>query len=159
MKKPNEAEPDVLVMTATPIPRTLALTLYGDLDSSVLDTAAGAHARRDAQGPGERAEDVWNFVRKQSRQKRQAYIVYPVIEGARTISLSWISPSGKQRLQLLRPGRRASRLNNRCFNSRSSALKPELRSATEMYDQLRAGACTICVSPAAWPPRSEPKKM
>ena len=75
------AEPDVLVMTATPIPRTLALTLYGDLDVSVLDelppgrTPVVTRAVTD-----ERAPEVWDFVRKQVTAGHQAYVVYPVIE-------------------------------------------------------------------------------
>jgi len=84
MKKPNAAEPHVLVMTATPIPRTLALTLYGDLDLSVLDELPPGRTpivtRRIVD---ERAEEVWGFVRKQVAAGHQAYIVYPVIEGSR----------------------------------------------------------------------------
>ncbi|HUX43822.1 MAG TPA: ATP-dependent DNA helicase RecG, partial [Terracidiphilus sp.] len=84
MKKPNQPEPDVLVMTATPIPRTLALSLYGDLDVSVLDELPpGRTPIVTRRVPGERAEDVWDFVRKQVAQGRQAYIVYPVIEGSK----------------------------------------------------------------------------
>ncbi len=78
MKKPNQPEPDVLVMTATPIPRTLALSLYGDLDLSVLDELPpGRTPIVTRRVPGERAEEVWEFVRKQVAQGRQAYIVYP----------------------------------------------------------------------------------
>ena len=77
----SAAEPDVLVMTATPIPRTLALTLYGDLDVTVLDEMPPGRTpivtRRVAD---DRAEEVWNFVRKQVEAKHQAYVVYPVIE-------------------------------------------------------------------------------
>ncbi len=69
MKKPNQPEPDVLVMTATPIPRTLALSLYGDLDLSILDELPPGRmpivTRRVA---GERADEVWDFVRKQVAQ-------------------------------------------------------------------------------------------
>ena len=81
MKKTDAAEPDVLVMTATPIPRTLALTLYGDLDVSVLDELPPGRTpivtRRVAD---DRADEVWAFVRKQVATGHQAYIVYPVIE-------------------------------------------------------------------------------
>jgi ATP-dependent DNA helicase RecG len=84
MKKPGALDPDVLVMTATPIPRTLALTLYGDLDASVIDELPPGRTpivtRRTTE---ERAEDVWGFVRKQVEAGRQAYVVYPVIEGAK----------------------------------------------------------------------------
>ena len=83
MKKPNQAEPDVLVMTATPIPRTLALSLYGDLDVSVLDELPPGRAPIvTTRVPGENSGAVWEFVRKQVAQGHQAYIVYPVIEGA-----------------------------------------------------------------------------
>jgi ATP-dependent DNA helicase RecG len=75
------AEPDTLVMTATPIPRTLALTIYGDLDVSVLDELPPGRSpivtRRVAD---ERAAEVWDFVRQQAAAGHQAYVVYPVIE-------------------------------------------------------------------------------
>ena len=83
MKKPNQPEPDVLVMTATPIPRTLALSLYGDLDVSVLDELPpGRTAIVTRRVPDERSAEVWDFVRKQVKLGRQAYVVYPVIEGS-----------------------------------------------------------------------------
>ena len=68
-------------MTATPIPRTLALTLYGDLDTSVLDELPPGRTPITTRRIGdERADEVWEFVRKQVKAGRQAYIVYPVIE-------------------------------------------------------------------------------
>jgi ATP-dependent DNA helicase RecG len=73
-------EPDVLVMTATPIPRTLALTLYGDLDLSVLDQLPpGRTPIITKQLTDDQSPKVWEFVRKQVTAGHQAYIVYPVI--------------------------------------------------------------------------------
>jgi len=74
------SEPDVLVMTATPIPRTLALTLYGDLDLSVLDELPpGRTPIATRCVPDDRSPEVWEFVRKQVMAGHQAYVVYPVI--------------------------------------------------------------------------------
>jgi ATP-dependent DNA helicase RecG len=68
-------------MTATPIPRTLALTLYGDLDTSILDELPpGRTPITTRLVSDERSEEVWEFVRKQVAAGRQAYVVYPVIE-------------------------------------------------------------------------------
>jgi len=73
--------PHVLVLTATPIPRTLSLTLYGDLDVSVLDelppgrTAIVTSMRTEQHLPG-----VWEFLRREVATGHQGYIVYPVIE-------------------------------------------------------------------------------
>jgi ATP-dependent DNA helicase RecG len=87
MKKSGEggdekspAEPDVLVMTATPIPRTLALTLYGDLDLSVLDELPpGRTPIVTRRITDDRSSEVWDFVRKQVAKGHQVYVVYPVI--------------------------------------------------------------------------------
>ena len=74
-------EPDVLVMTATPIPRTLALTLYGDLDVSVIDEMPPGRTPIITRCVSdERSAEVWDFVRKQVAAKHQVYVVYPVIE-------------------------------------------------------------------------------
>ncbi len=82
MKKPNAAEPDVLVMTATPIPRSLALTLYGDLDLSVLDELPPGRTPIQTRLVEEKDQaEVWRFVREEVRAGHQAYVVYPVIEG------------------------------------------------------------------------------
>ncbi|MGB6804165.1 MAG: ATP-dependent DNA helicase RecG, partial [Candidatus Sulfotelmatobacter sp.] len=76
----NPAEPDVLVMTATPIPRTLALTLYGDLDLSVLDELPpGRTPIVTRRITDDRSSEVWDFVRKQVAKGHQVYVVYPVI--------------------------------------------------------------------------------
>ena len=73
-------EPDVLVMTATPIPRTLALTLYGDLDLSVLDELPPGRTPIVTRcGSDDESPKVWEFVRKQVAAGHQAYVVYPVI--------------------------------------------------------------------------------
>jgi ATP-dependent DNA helicase RecG len=80
--------PDVLVMTATPIPRTLALTVYGDLDVSVIrDMPPGRHAIQTTVKPESRRDDIYGLVRKQLDQGRQAYVVYPLIEESEKIDL------------------------------------------------------------------------
>jgi ATP-dependent DNA helicase RecG len=119
MKKPNAGEPDVLVMTATPIPRTLALSLYGDLDLSVLDELPpGRTPIVTRQVSDDKASEVWKLVREQVQKGHQAYVVYPVIEGQE-------DPSG-------RPGL--------LFKKVSTPSGPSLKAATEMYQELKAGA-------------------
>jgi ATP-dependent DNA helicase RecG len=88
MKKKDELEPDVLVMTATPIPRTLALTLYGDLDVSTLDELPpGRSPIVTRRVSDERSDEVWEFLRKQVKAGHQAYVVYPVIEENETTEI------------------------------------------------------------------------
>jgi ATP-dependent DNA helicase RecG len=117
LMKKGETEPDTLVMTATPIPRTLALTLYGDLDTSVLDELPpGRTPITTRKVPDERAPEVWEFVRKQVKAGRQAYVVYPVIEGA---------PAEQMDFQL--EGETAG----------AKSAKTGLKAAIHMYDELR----------------------
>ncbi|HEV2303947.1 MAG TPA: ATP-dependent DNA helicase RecG [Candidatus Acidoferrales bacterium] len=75
------AAPHTLVMTATPIPRTLALTLYGDLDLSVIDEMPPGRTPVETQWRDQKSlPGVWEFVRREILSGRQAYIIYPVIE-------------------------------------------------------------------------------
>ena len=147
MKKPNQPEPDVLVMTATPIPRTLALSLYGDLDLSVLDELPpGRMPVATRRVPGERAEEVWDFVRKQVAQGRQAYIVYPVIEGSKDdqpeLDFSH-DPDGGVVSHPFRQKREKDGPRGELFPRTAQEASPSarsgLRSAVEMHDKLRAG--------------------
>ncbi|QNI36353.1 ATP-dependent DNA helicase RecG [Edaphobacter albus] len=165
MKKPgsdgHSAEPDVLVMTATPIPRTLALTLYGDLETSVIDELPPGRTpivtRRTTE---ERAEDVWQFVRKQVAAGQQAYIVYPVIEGAKddqpeldfaqdpdeeakTIAASSISPlhrKGSAEDDTKRKSGKKVKGKTEKKAEKLFASKKALRAASDMYEELRTGA-------------------
>ena len=158
MKKPNQAEPDVLVMTATPIPRTLALSLYGDLDVSILDELPpGRTPIVTRRVPDQRAGEVWDFVRKQVALGRQAYVVYPVIEGTKDdqpeLDFS-TDDTGVPRPNLLgREGTSsADKSNNgKAPKSKSATLFPgaspepapksksNLKSAVEMHEKLRTG--------------------
>ena len=77
----NEQPPHVLVMTATPIPRTLAMTLYGDLDVSVIDELPpGRRPVRTVHYTDAARLRVWGFLRQEIARGRQAYVVYPLIE-------------------------------------------------------------------------------
>jgi ATP-dependent DNA helicase RecG len=170
MKKPGALDPDVLVMTATPIPRTLALTLYGDLDASVIDELPPGRTpivtRRTTE---ERAEDVWAFVRKQVEAGRQAYIVYPVIEGAKDdqpeldfpqdVEPEEANASVKKKAdssaalrndnKKMATGKKATAMKdgNAKIKRTKSSMKTEklfepkraLRAATDMYEELRQG--------------------
>ena len=79
--KKNSLPPHVLVMTATPIPRTLALTAYGDLDYSVIDELPPGRKPVNTIHRNERARpQVMEFIREQIALGRQAYLIYPLIE-------------------------------------------------------------------------------
>jgi ATP-dependent DNA helicase RecG len=122
MKKPHTGEPDVLVMTATPIPRTLALSLYGDLDLSVLDELPpGRTPILTRQVSDDKASEIWAQVREQARLGHQAYVVYPVIEGAKEDEPELDFPSDDAEAPV--PKR-----------------NPSLKAATDMYQELKAGA-------------------
>jgi ATP-dependent DNA helicase RecG len=80
--------PHVLVMTATPIPRTLALTLYGDLDLTVLDELPpGRKDVRTMFVPSAGRRDKLSFLRQKLREGRQAYFVYPLVDESDKIAL------------------------------------------------------------------------
>jgi ATP-dependent DNA helicase RecG len=79
--KKNSIPPHILVMTATPIPRTLALTAYGDLDYSVIDELPpGRQPIATVHRYENKRPQVMDFIREEIVKGRQAYIVYPLIE-------------------------------------------------------------------------------
>jgi ATP-dependent DNA helicase RecG len=149
MKKPNQPEPDVLVMTATPIPRTLALSLYGDLDVSILDELPpGRTPILTRRVPDERSAEVWDFVRKQVKQQRQVYVVYPVIEGSSNDQpeLDFSHDEDKaaasgpemQPAKKVRKGKTAD-LFPGATKEANPAAKSGLKSAVAMHEKLRMG--------------------
>jgi ATP-dependent DNA helicase RecG len=80
--------PDVLVMTATPIPRTLALTVYGNLDVSILDEMPpGRIPVKTVWRFDDKAEQILEFIKQKVRNGEQAYIVYPLVEESEKIDL------------------------------------------------------------------------
>ncbi len=112
MKK--SAEPDVLVMTATPIPRTLALTLYGDLDISVIDEMPpGRTPIVTRQISDDESSKVWDFVRKQVALGHQTYVVYPVIEEREETELKAAMKMYKELSQRIFSGLRVGLLHGR----------------------------------------------
>jgi len=96
------AVPDVLVMTATPIPRTLTMTIYGDLDVSVLDEKpAGRGKIVTGVRAGAKQTDITKFLKDQIAEGRQAYLVYPLVEESETLKAESVTeafPKWQKRL-------------------------------------------------------------
>ncbi len=106
--------PDVLVMTATPIPRTLALTVYGDLDVSVIrDTPPGRLPIKTVAKPESRRDDVYEFVRQQLDAGRQAYVIYPLVEESDKIDLRAATEMADHLAQEIFPAYRVGLLHGR----------------------------------------------
>src|SRR5256714_3103921 len=106
--------PDVLVMTATPIPRTLALTLYGDLDVSVIrDTPPGRLPIKTLAKPESRRDEVYQFVRGQLDAGRQAYVIYPLVEESAKVDLKAATEMADHLAQEVFPAYRVGLLHGR----------------------------------------------
>lgn len=129
--------PDVLIMTATPIPRTLSMTVYGDLDVSVLDEMPPGRGaiKTYVRGPEKRPE-VYAWVRQQVVLGRQAYIVCPLIEGS-------------EKLQAEAAVALAERLQREAFAGLPVALLHGRMRAEEkdtVMEQFRSGATNVLVA-------------
>lgn len=93
----NNIPPHILVMTATPIPRTLAMTLYGDLEVSVIDELPpGRKPITTTHIFRNRADSMYSFIRKQLQEGRQAYVVYPLISESEKLDLKNLEDGYKQ---------------------------------------------------------------
>jgi ATP-dependent DNA helicase RecG len=106
--------PDVLVMTATPIPRTLALTVYGDLDVSMIrELPAGRLPVKTLAKPESRREEVYEFVRGQLDAGRQAYVIYPLVEESEKIDVKAATQMADHLAQEIFPSYKVGLLHGR----------------------------------------------
>jgi ATP-dependent DNA helicase RecG len=133
--------PDVLVMTATPIPRSLALTLYGDLDVSVLDQLPpGRQPVRTAVRPAARRDRVLAFATEQMRQGRQVYVVYPVVEESEQADLRSATAGHEELRQGTWRGFEVGLLHGRMAGQEKAAIM-----AAFAAGRLQALVCTTVV--------------
>lgn len=128
--------PDLLVMTATPIPRTLCLTLYGDLDVSVLDELPpGRQPIRTVVRKEEALPKVWDFIKKEMEEGRQAYVVYPLVEESAKMDLKSVEKEAKKLREIFGEERVA------VLHGRMDAAKKE-----EVMRRFRGGEFGVLVA-------------
>ena len=131
--------PDVLVMTATPIPRTLAMTLYGDLDLSVLDELPpGRTPITTRVATPSRQPEVWEAVELELQKGRQAYVLYPLVEASEKIDLA-DATRGAEELQARWPHRRVRLLHGRLKQEEKDAVMQAFRSGAGRRAGLHHG--------------------
>jgi ATP-dependent DNA helicase RecG len=123
--------PHLLVMTATPIPRTLGLTLYGDLDVSVIDELPGGRGRiKTFVRAADKLPKVWEFIREKLAAGRQAYIVYSRVDAAdATLDLKAVTKELAQVQKALAPFR-VGLLHGRLKPAEKEAVMAEFRANT-----------------------------
>jgi ATP-dependent DNA helicase RecG len=128
--------PDLLVMSATPIPRTLAMTAYGDLEVSILDEKpANRRAIITRVRPSGKIPEAASFIRERVAAGRQVYIIYPVIEESETLSLKAATTEYQKWEKLLAP------LRCGLLHGRLAAEEKE-----RVMDKFRIGQIDILVS-------------
>jgi ATP-dependent DNA helicase RecG len=121
-------KPDVLLMSATPIPRSLALTLYGDLDVSILDERPpGRQPVTTAMRPESARASVLAFVERQVALGRQAYIVYPLIDESEKVMLKAATTAFEELANGAFAGRRVALLHGRMAADEKDAVMRRFR--------------------------------
>ena len=131
------ANPHLLVMSATPIPRTLGLLIYGDLDISILDELPpGRQPVKTRVMTGERRRDLYGFLDRQIGQGRQVYIVCPAIEESPDGGLAPVKTYYEETAKALLPDRRVGLMHGK--------LKPKEKAA--VMEDFRAGRLDALVS-------------
>ncbi len=119
--KKNTYPPHVLVMTATPIPRTLAMTLYGDLDVSVIDELPpGRKPIQTVHQFDNRRNSMYTSIRKQIEEGRQVYIVYPLIKESEKIDLKNLE-EGYEQIREIFPDYQVSKVHGKMKASEKDA--------------------------------------
>ena len=131
------AAPHLLVMSATPIPRTLGLLIYGDLDISILDELPpGRRPVKTRMMTGKRRKDLYGFLDREVGQGRQVYIVCPAIEEGPDASLAPVKTYYEQTAKALLPNRRVGLMHGK--------LKPKEKAA--VMEDFRTGQLDVLVS-------------
>jgi ATP-dependent DNA helicase RecG len=129
--------PDVLVMTATPIPRTLALTTYGDLDVSIMrEMPPGRFPIKTIAKPESRREEIYAFVRQQVDAGRQVYVIYPLVEESEKVDLRAATEMADHLANDIFPDLRVALLHGR--------MKPDEKD--RVMGAFARGECHILVS-------------
>ena len=123
--------PDVLVMTATPIPRTLALTLYGDLDVSVLDELPPGRkpVRTEARTDSRRAQ-IYKFLADQVAEGRQVYVVYPLVEESELVDLKAATDMAARLQREVFPDLSVGLLHGRLSSDEKDAIMQRFKAGT-----------------------------
>lgn len=129
--------PDVLVMTATPIPRTLALTMYGDLDTSVIDELPPGRKPIVTKHVTEaKVEQVYSFIRREVDAGYQAYVVYPLIDESESMSMKAASKMHEHLSKIVFPDLKVGLLHGK--------LSPDEKES--VMRQFKAGEIQILVA-------------
>ncbi len=124
-------KPHVLVMTATPIPRTLAMTLYGDLDTSIIDELpAGRIPVKTVWRTEEKRREIYEFIREKVSGGQQVYIVYPLIEESEKIDLKAATEGYEKLKKDIFPEFRIALLHGRMPDSDKEIIMRQFKSRT-----------------------------
>ena len=119
----QEPAPHLLVMTATPIPRTLSLTVFGDLDASVIDEMPpGRQPIKTRWMLSRERERAYNFIRRHVEAGRQAFIIYPLVEESESLSAKAAVPEYEQLCQEVFPQLRLGLLHGRMKGAEKDAV-------------------------------------
>ncbi len=116
--QPQTPQPDILVMTATPIPRTLSLTIYGDLDVSIInELPANRKSIITSLKIQSQIDSIYQFIRQQVKAGRQVYILYPLVEESEKIDLKAATESYERLRTEIFPNLRVGLLHGRMASS------------------------------------------